>query len=176
MVFPMSLTPTPAGSPIIGGQEVFYLAALALITVLISLFLVFYFSRRITLQTHLRNTLVDAAVSLQAEKGLRELEDKAYSGPLSAGNPFPSEADAINLKWDLWLQSQRAKADALYLREPDPRTYEEYIAEAGIQEKDIPEKYLRQPKSAKRSIMINKNWASKRIKNGKERKSKYMLE
>lgn len=131
-----SITPTPLQPTIVVADQSYWLAGIALVSVVVSLFLVFYFSRRITLQTHLRNTLVEAAVKLQTDKQVRDLWDKAWAGPLSPSNPFPPEAEAIDLKWDLcWTTDQREKARLLYLGDLDTRTYEEYIATTGIDPK-----------------------------------------
>jgi hypothetical protein len=104
------------------------LAIIALISIVIALGIVFWFGRRITIQTHLRNTLFNAAVSLESEKGIRDLTDKAWTSPLSTSNRFPDEALNINLRHDLWLADPNTKSNALFLpNEPKFMTKDQYI-------------------------------------------------
>jgi len=133
----VSVTPSPSATSvasIIITNQSLVLATIALISIIIALSIVFWFGRRITIQTHLRNTLFNAAVSLESEKGIRDLTDKAWSSPLSNSNRFPEEAQDINLRHDLWLADPNTKSTALFLQdEPKFMTKDQFLDYNNIQ-------------------------------------------
>jgi hypothetical protein len=132
----MSLVPTLS-------TETALLAGLALGVCLLCLYMVFFFGRKLTLQTHLRNTLVEGTVRLEMDSCVRDLRDKAYSGPLNpVDNPFPSEAKAIGISHNLWLsQNERERSNLLYLQEPYYQKHQEWVYE------DYVSQYKLDPKS-----------------------------
>ena len=135
-MFYVSVSPSPSTTTnalIIITNQSLVLAIIALISIVIALAIVFWFGRRITIQTHLRNTLFDAAVNLESEKGIRELLDKAWSSPLNTSNRFPEEAQNINLRHDLWLADPNTKSNALFLQdEPKAMTKDEFLDFTGL--------------------------------------------
>jgi len=106
--------------------------------------MVFFFGRKLTFQTHLRNTVVEGSVKLESERRVRELEDKAYSNPLNPDeNPFPQEIRNEGIPHNLWLSSTMDKMNYLTLQDyyPTPLIdceYNEYISRYNIDPKQFP--------------------------------------
>jgi hypothetical protein len=134
----MSVTPTPILDTMSISLANYILAGLALAVCLISLYMVFFFGRKLTNQTHLRNTVVEGSVKIESERRIRELEDKAYLNPLAPDqNQFPAECRNEQIPHNLWLSSTLDKTNYLYLQDfyPTPLidcTYEAYVSRYNV--------------------------------------------
>jgi hypothetical protein len=130
----VSVSPTQIPNTITVAIPSYVLAGLALGVCLVCLYMVFFFGRKLTWQTHMRNTLVEGSVKLESDRCIRQLEDKAYSNPLAPDtNPFPTEARNEGIPHNLWLSSTADKTNYLYLADFYPIkhvdwTYEEHLS------------------------------------------------
>lgn len=96
------------------------LAGVALAVCLVCIYLVFNWGRQLTLQTHLRDTLVDGVKHLELDRLTHRLDDKAWQGPLDPkNNPFPVAAREIGLSHTIMLWGDDARMSAL--------SFEEYV-------------------------------------------------
>ena len=122
--------------------DVSILAIFALSACVVCLYLVFFFGRKLQLQSHLRNTLVDGTVEQAVDRSRRMLDEQAYAAPLDPiKNPFPPEASEIGISHNLWLGDAEVRRGQLYLPSFERRefldhpypdyTYEDYIDDGG---------------------------------------------